>query len=176
MLRHLGLRLPCDLASKLQLVDPATMSKHSHVHQSRDSRSSCQCITGLTLNQKSIHDGKEISRGVTGILMLRGLGNDFAHGVLAHECVASHLQTIGILTLCHLRLRSSLRFMHAFLYSNSYPTLPPLVEEGICELVSALYAPFPAMPRTSLIIWLQLSQSILIRILFASRSGEVALC
>jgi len=82
----LGLSLPCDLTSKLQLVDPSTMSRHSHVHQSRDSRAACQCITGLTLNQKSLENGREISRGVTAILMLRGLGRDMAHGVLAHEC------------------------------------------------------------------------------------------
>ena len=85
MRTRLGLTLPCDLTSKLQLVDPASMSRHSHVHVSRDSRSTCQCITGLTLNQKSIENGKEISRGVTAILMLRGLGNDMAHSVLAHE-------------------------------------------------------------------------------------------
>jgi hypothetical protein len=83
----LGLSLPCDLTSKLQLVDPASMSRHSHVHQTRDSRLACQCITGLTLNQKSLENGREISRGVTAILMLRGLGHDMAHGVLAHECV-----------------------------------------------------------------------------------------
>jgi hypothetical protein len=86
---RLGLSLPCDLTSKLQLVDPASMSKHSHVHQSRDSRLACQCITGLTLSQKSLENGRETSRGVTAILMLRGLGRDMAHGVLAHEC-ATH--------------------------------------------------------------------------------------
>lgn len=86
---RLGLSLPCDLTSKLQLVDPASMSKHSHVHQSSDSRLACQCITGLTLSQKSFENGREISRGVTAILMLRGLGRDMAHGVLAHEC-ATH--------------------------------------------------------------------------------------
>jgi hypothetical protein len=83
---RLGLSLPCDLTSKLQLVDPPSMNRHSHVHQSRDSRHSCQCITGLTLSQKSLENGKEVSRGVTAILMLRGLGLDMAHGVLAHEC------------------------------------------------------------------------------------------
>ena len=82
---RLGLSLPVDIMSKLQLVDPASMSRHSHVHQTRDSRVACQCITGLTLSQKSLENGKEISRGVTAILMLRGLGHDMAHGVLAHE-------------------------------------------------------------------------------------------
>jgi hypothetical protein len=82
---RLGLSLPVDITSKLQLVDPASMSRHSHVHQTRDSRVACQCITGLTLSQKSLENGKEISRGVTAILMLRGLGHDMAHGVLAHE-------------------------------------------------------------------------------------------
>jgi hypothetical protein len=86
MRAHLGLSLPCDLTSKLQLVDPPSMNRHSHVHQSRDSRLSCQCITGLTLSHKSLENGKEVSRGVTAIMMLRGLGLDMAHGVLAHEC------------------------------------------------------------------------------------------
>jgi hypothetical protein len=96
---RLGLTLPCDLASKLQLVDPACMSRHSHVHQSRDSRIACQCITGLTLNQKSLENGREVSRGVTAILMLRGLGHDMAHGVLAHECEKTRRFMITRLTL-----------------------------------------------------------------------------
>ena len=37
-----------------------------------------------------------------------------------------------------LTLSAASRFMHAYLYSNRYPTLPSMVEEGICELVSAL--------------------------------------
>ena len=75
------------------------MSRHSHVHQSRDSRIACQCITGLTLNQKSLENGREVSRGVTAILMLRGLGHDMAHGVLAHECEKTRRFMITRLTL-----------------------------------------------------------------------------
>ena len=103
MRTRLGLSLPCDLSSKLQLVDPATMGRHSHVHQSRDSRATCRCITGLTLNQKSLENGREISRGVTAILMLRGLGRDMAHGVLAHECAMCLIwpeEEVAVLTPC----------------------------------------------------------------------------
>ena len=138
MRTRLGLSLPCDLSSKLQLVDPATMGRHSHVHQSRDSRASCRCITGLTLNQKSLENGREISRGVTAILMLRGLGRDMAHGVLAHECVMWLIwpHEVAVLAPCFVTL--SARFMHAYMYENRYPTLPSVIEEGTCELASAL--------------------------------------
>ena len=104
-----------------------------------DSRAACQCITGLTLNQKSLENGREISRGVTAILMLRGLGRDMAHGVLAHECapLTNACSAAALHALCT-HISAAPRFMHAYLYSSRYPTLPSMVEEGICELVSAL--------------------------------------
>jgi hypothetical protein len=70
---------------------------------------------GLTLVRESSMLGMPLSREVTAILALTSLPRVHLGMVLAHEA------------------------MHTWLFKNNIPRLTPRVEEGMCELVAALW-------------------------------------
>jgi hypothetical protein len=70
---------------------------------------------GLTRTMVRSVDGKVVQREVQEVLALYGLPREQLASVLAHE--------LG----------------HVWLFLNSFPVLPPLVEEGICGLAELLW-------------------------------------
>lgn len=70
---------------------------------------------GMTCQQEHTQNGRVARREITGILILHGLPGEHFAMIAAHE------------------------YGHAWLFLNGYPALPPLVEEGLCELCAYLW-------------------------------------
>ncbi|KAK3287567.1 hypothetical protein CYMTET_4932 [Cymbomonas tetramitiformis] len=65
---------------------------------------------GLTRSKVLLENQTVTQRFLKGVLVLRGLSKDLCTQVMAHE------------------------FGHCYMFMNRFPMLPPMVEEGVCEL------------------------------------------
>jgi len=70
---------------------------------------------GMARTQITTSNGKVVDRKVEEIVLLHGLPAEHAASVIAHE--------LG----------------HVWMFTQNYPELPPLVEEGVCELFEHLW-------------------------------------
>ena len=93
---------------------PLRLTDQAELHQLSTNPYSKQ-PTGMARTQSTTRNGQIIDRQVTEILILHGLPREHAAGVMAHE--------LG----------------HAWLFLHAYPTLPPMVEEDLCNLCTYLW-------------------------------------